>query len=173
MLKHEALKAESPPRSVCPREELCVPAVQSSGRSRRDKGFTLVESMVAMGILAVIATAAAAMLMHALGVTGSDRQRVRAASLAAQEIERVRGLMQSNPSAIAQSDGSRTATTISPTLFTLTADPVVSGTPYHLVDSGEWTSASSYNSLKLTVTATWNDMRGIKPVVNSSILTIN
>jgi prepilin-type N-terminal cleavage/methylation domain-containing protein len=150
--------------------------VQSSGRAakrgRRDRGFTLVESMVAMGVLAVIATAAAAMLIHALGVTGSDRQRVRAASVAAQEVERIRGLMQSNPSAIT-TDAARTVATISPTLFTVTSDVANGGTSYHLVDSGEWSSAEAYKSLRLTVTATWNDMGAVKPVVNSSILTIN
>lgn len=150
--------------------------VQSSGRrarrERRDRGFTLVESMVAMGILAVIATAAAAMLIHALGVTAADRQRVRAASVSAQEVERVRGLMQSNPSGIT-ADTTRTISAVSPTLFTITSDVADSGTSYHLVDSGEWSSADAFESLKLTVTATWQDMGGTKPVVNSSILSIN
>jgi prepilin-type N-terminal cleavage/methylation domain-containing protein len=141
-------------------------------RDRRDRGFTLVETMAAMGVLAVIATAAAAMLIHALGVTTSDRQRVRAASAAAQEVERIRGLMQSNPSAIVN-DAARTVATVSPTQFTVTSDPMVSGTSYHLVDTGEWSSADSYKSLKLTVTATWTNMGAVQPVVNSSILTIN
>jgi hypothetical protein len=128
--------------------------------------------MVALGVLAVIATAAAAMLIHALGVTGNDRQRVRAASVAAQEVERIRGLMQSNPSAIVN-DTTRTVGTISATQFTITSDVANGGTSYHLVDSGEWSSPSAYKSLKLTVTATWTNMGAIKPVVNSSILTIN
>jgi prepilin-type N-terminal cleavage/methylation domain-containing protein len=154
-----------------------VPEVQSSGRAarrdrRRDKGFTLVETMAALGVLAVIATAAAAMLIHSLGVTASDRQRVRAASLAAQEVERIRGLMQTDPSAIIH-DTARTVATVSPTQFTVTSDVPVSPTSYHLVDTGEWSSADSYTSLKLTVTATWINMGGVKPVVNSSILTIN
>ena len=76
-----------------------MPAVQLPGRSRdrRDQGFTLMETVVAIAVFAVIASAALAMLIHALGTQGDDRQRVPAASLAAQEIERVRGLMQTTP----------------------------------------------------------------------------
>lgn len=114
------------------------------------------EIIVAMAVLTTLAMAAGSMLIGSLNTTSQDRQRVRAANVAAQEIELVRGQMQVNPAAIGLS---------------LVKDPVVSGTTYHVVRAGAWQAAGSYSALNLTVTVTWPDMRGVKPVVNSSVLT--
>lgn len=132
----------------------------------------MVEVMAAMAVLAILATAAAAMMVRSLGVTGSDRDRVRAASVAAQEIERVRGLMQTNPAAIVQADASHTVTNLTATAFTVASAPAVGGIVFNLLDSGVWQSASSYNALNMTVTITWPNMAGVKPVINSAVLTV-
>lgn len=126
-------------------------------KTPRDAGFSLMEIVAAMAVLAVLAMAAGSMLIGSLGTTSSDRQRVRAANVAAQEIELVRSQMQRDPESI---------------VLDLITDPVVSGTTYHVVRAGKWQSPTSFDALNLTVTVTWPpNMRGIKPVVNSSVLT--
>jgi len=139
----------------------------------------MVEVVAAMAVLAVLLTVAAGGIVRSFGVTGSDRQRVRAASVATQEVERVRGLMQTNPAAITaiaqpsglQADGIHTVTNLTTTAFTVTSTPAVGGAVFDVVDSGAWQSPSSYNALNMTVTITWPNMQGIKPVVNSAVLT--
>jgi hypothetical protein len=114
------------------------------------------EIIVAMAVLTALAMAAGSMLISSMNGTSNDRQRVRGANVAAQEIELVRGQMQTNPSVID---------------LHLVKDQVTSGTKYHVVRSGAWQAADSFSALNLTVTVTWPNMRGVKPVVNSSVLT--
>jgi type II secretory pathway pseudopilin PulG len=114
------------------------------------------EIVVAMAVLTALAMAAGSMLIGSLNTTSQDRQRVRAANVAAKEIELVRGQMQTNPAAID---------------LHLVKDEAVSGTKYHVVRSGAWQASDSFSALNLTVTVTWPDMKGVKPVVNSSVLT--
>lgn len=120
------------------------------------------EIVVAMGVLVVIAAAAGTMLIQSLGETGGDRMRVRAANLAAQEIERVRAELQTAPAAI-DTD--------------LTTHPAVGGTTFTVVRKGEWQDSdpadavAELDALNITVTVTWPRMGGIQPVVSSSVLT--
>jgi Tfp pilus assembly protein PilV len=135
----------------------------------------MIEVMAAMAVLAVLVTAASVLLVKSLAVTGSDRQRVRAANLAAQEVDRVRGLMQTDPSAVSTqspTDLIHTVANLTSTLFTVTSTQTVGATVFKLVDSGTWQSASSYNGLDLTVNVSWPNMAGVKPVINSAVLTI-
>lgn len=120
------------------------------------------EIIVAMGVLVVIAAAAGSMLIQSLGDAGSNRMRVRAANLAAQEIELVRAELQTAPAAID---------------LDLTSHPAVGGTTFTVVRKGEWQDSepadavAELDALNITVTVTWPRMGGIKPVVSSSVLT--
>ena len=118
--------------------------------------------MVAMAVLVLIATAAGTMLIHSLSTTGDDRQRVRAANLAAQEIDIVRQEMQASPATIDLSLSKAVAS---------------SGTTFTVLRNGTWeagdpvSTADDYDTLNLTVKVTWPNMGAIKPVVNSAVLT--
>ncbi len=57
------------------------------GVNRGDDGFTLIELIVSLTILAIVVTAMAASLESAMGVTRNNRNRVIASALAAQAID--------------------------------------------------------------------------------------
>lgn len=61
-------------------------------RPHGDEGFTLVEVMVAMLVLAIVAGATVSIIASALRTTTQNADRVQAASLARTELERLRGL---------------------------------------------------------------------------------
>ena len=61
-------------------------------RQRTDGGFTLVEVMVAMLVLALVAGATVSIIASALRTTTENADRVQAASIARSELERLRGL---------------------------------------------------------------------------------
>ena len=60
--------------------------------SDHDEGFSLVEAVVAVFVLAVVAVSTATLLVNVLGVTKGNQQRVEAANLANKLIEDVRGM---------------------------------------------------------------------------------
>lgn len=61
-------------------------------RQRTDEGFTLVEVMVAMLVLALVAGATVSIIASSLRTTAENADRVQAASIARSELERLRGL---------------------------------------------------------------------------------
>lgn len=61
-------------------------------RQRTDGGFTLVEVMVAMLVLALVAGATVSIIASSLRTTAENADRVQAASIARSELERLRGL---------------------------------------------------------------------------------
>jgi prepilin-type N-terminal cleavage/methylation domain-containing protein len=139
----------------------------------RDAGFSLMEIVVAMAVFAVFALACATMAIDSLHTSGSNRDRVRAANLAAQEVELVRAEFRSGPSGVALNPTPTTKTVGSeaytvqrhgqwlgpePTLAALT--PV--GLPY---------TALTGTVLRVDITVTWPNMGGVKPVINSTLLT--
>ncbi len=58
-----------------------------SGEGVRDAGFTMIELMVSMTILALVSASFAYGLELAMSVTREDRARVQATNLAARELE--------------------------------------------------------------------------------------
>jgi Tfp pilus assembly protein PilV len=136
----------------------------------------MIEVMMALVVLALLTTAAATLTVKSFAVTASDRQRVRAANLAAQEVDRVRGLMQTDPAAISTPS---TATNplyqvvnLTSTLFTVASTQTVGGTVFSLLDNGTWQTnkAGVNNALDLSVVVTWPNMQGVAPVTNTSVL---
>jgi prepilin-type N-terminal cleavage/methylation domain-containing protein len=63
--------------------------------SREDAGFSLIEVMVALTILAIVTALAATTLISTLGSTSDDRARVAAANLASRELAFVRAAFES------------------------------------------------------------------------------
>lgn len=130
---------------------------------RRDEGVSLVETVVAMAVFAVVATVSAGLLGQALRVTRSNDQRVVAANLAAQHIEQLRSLR-----ALDIPDGAQSQDVpVGSTVYTVTrnANYVSSGTSASLC-----TGSDNALAFKLvTVTVTWPDMRGVKPVRSDTL----
>lgn len=124
----------------------------------RDDGFSLVEIVVAMVVLSGLALGAAAMLVDSLGNAGDNRSRVRAANLAAQQIDQARAQIEADPCAIVDAGVQELLVPVGGTTYTVrkTAAPSVAG------QCGEGT---------LTVSVSWPDRGNIAPVVSSALLT--
>lgn len=128
---------------------------------------------MALAVFAGFALAAGSMTIGSLETAGSNRERVRAANLAAEEVERVRARFRVAPGAVGSDCLTRasaevdlrdgrytlrcTATWLGDDL--LTAGPA--GSPY---------TAANGSILRVEVTVTWPDMGQIKPVINSTLL---
>jgi len=128
-------------------------------RSQDDDGFSLVETLVALVLFAIVASVSARFLITSMGVTRSNAQRVVAANLAAQSIEEVRGKR-----AVDIADGTTTS-----------QPPAISGTTYTVERTAHYVSSSMSSGLcaqdgaaltfkLVSVTVTWPGMGSVKPV---------
>jgi prepilin-type N-terminal cleavage/methylation domain-containing protein len=141
-------------------------------RANSDAGFSLVEVMVALVVFALIGAAVSALVVDSLHSTRASQSRVRAASLTAQEIEAVRAGLRSgvlgsttNPT-FAWSDPSCPASSA-------TCVRVVDGQRFTLTRSVTPVAADATHGgrVLVTTTATWPNMNGVAPVVNSTVMT--
>lgn len=73
------------------------PRAVDHDKRHRDGGFSLVEIIVSFAIFAVLATAVASIAVGSLRTAGDNRERVRAATLAAEKVERVRAEFRRSP----------------------------------------------------------------------------
>ena len=125
---------------------------------REDRGFTLVEVVVAMSMFAVAASVTLGLLVRATGVAGDNIRRTAAANLAMSQIEAVR-----TTSATSIPDGQTTTTkTVGNTTYTIKqlANYVASNS-----STSVCTGSGSTLAYKLvTVTVTWPNMGSIKAV---------
>jgi prepilin-type N-terminal cleavage/methylation domain-containing protein len=123
--------------------------------ARPDSGFTLVELMVALLLLAIIMTASLYAILQGLGLSRDSNNRVVASTIASGVLEKLRS----------QSLTTSGFGQIPVTTQTLTPQ-TVQGATYNLVQDVEWvprgTNTTSCNSasnasfvLRATVTATW------------------
>lgn len=129
-----------------------------------EDGFSLLETVVAMMVFAVVAVVAASMLVSTLSVTKNGSQRVVAANLAAKYIEEARGMR-----ALDIPDGGTVLpkVTLQGTEYTAqrTANYVASGSSTSLCAGG-----SSQLVYKLvTVTVTWPGMGTTQPVRSDTL----
>jgi prepilin-type N-terminal cleavage/methylation domain-containing protein len=72
----------------------------SERRRFRDDGFSLMEVVVSLGVFAVIATAGAGSLIKTMNTSADNRERVRAANLAGEEIEKTRAAFRVAPATV-------------------------------------------------------------------------
>lgn len=129
-----------------------------------DDGFSLLETIVAMMVFAVVAVVAASLLVSTLSVTKNGSQRVVAANLAAKYVEEARGMR-----ALDIPDGGTVypPVTLQGTTYTAqrTANYVASDSSTSLCAGG-----SSQLVYKLvTVTVTWPGMGTTKPVRSDTL----
>ena len=124
-----------------------------------DDGFSLVETVVAMAIFAVLAAVTGAVLLSALSMTSSSSRRTAAANIAARYVEEVRGMR-----ALDIPDGGAALpdATVGGTTYKVkrTASYVASGESVSLC-AGSGTAAA-YKLV--TIVVTWPDMGATQPV---------
>ena len=125
-----------------------------------EAGLSLLELIVAMSVFALVVLAISASIDSGLTLTRNNRQRSVAANLASQEMDTVR----SAPFT---------------TLTARTVTQVVDGSSYTTVRELTWVPKSATNGpcdgsnsspalLRVRVTVTWPNMRGVKPVVTDT-----
>lgn len=127
-----------------------------------EAGLSLLELIVAMSVFALVVLAVSASIDSGLTLTRNNRQRSVAANLASQEMDTVRS----------------SAFT---TLTARTVTQVVDGSTYTTVRELTWVSKSATNGpcdgsnstpalLRVRVTVTWANMRGVEPIVTDTLL---
>lgn len=136
-------------------------------RRARDDGFTLVEVVVSLGVFAVIAAAGAAVMVDALRTAGDNRERVRAASLADQEIEKTRAAFRVAPATLA--DGNATAD-IEGNLYTVERDVTWLSAAGSTVCGVTPCTAVTGDSLLVEVRVSWPGLGERSPVINTTVL---
>ncbi|MCU1458718.1 MAG: hypothetical protein JWL73_2810 [Actinomycetia bacterium] len=138
---------------------------QAAKRAQDERGFTLLELVVAIGVFALLASALFAGIASALNLNRNNRNRSISANLASQEMDKIR----STPF---------TSLPLGLTSSTQTVD----GVPYTVQRETEWTSTSASTGpcdaaggspalLRVRVSVTWTDMTGTLPVVSDTVLT--
>lgn len=151
--------------------------------ARADSGFTLIELIVAMVILATMSLAVIGIILHTQSQGVTNRNRIAASNLAAREIDLVRmqfGATDAGPLAVANAGLVENG---NPLAGGVLGQPlVVDGTAYTVTRTAQWnvtgTGASAceggslvaYPTLGVTVSVTWPNMGSVKPVVTRAVL---
>lgn len=130
-----------------------------------ESGFTVLELVVAMAILATFVSALAVTIDSSLNLARQNRHRVVAANLASQEMDRVR------------------STEFDALPLGLVSTPEsVDGVNYTVLRETEWiatgatgsacdSSGTSPSYLRVTVDVTWDNMRTVTPVKEATVIT--
>jgi type II secretory pathway pseudopilin PulG len=134
-------------------------------RNRGERGFTVVEIVLAASIFAVVMAAAALGLGQALSITRGNRSRSVAANLASQKM-----------------DQAQTTSFSALPLGETSSTQVVDGVPYTVVQDDEWVAPSATAGpcdtggggapayLRVTVMVTWPNMHGVQPVQSQTLV---
>ncbi len=150
-----------------------------------DDGFTIVEVTVAMVIFALIAASVIGLVIQSLATSTDSRRRVAATSLAAREIDIVRGQFMSaavdqGPQSVALG---RVVNSNPLAGGTVGAPLVLDGTAYTVTRTAQWQSQGATASacdggasgqlayLRVSVSVTWPKMRSVRPVISNTLLT--
>ncbi len=152
------------------------------GSAPRDEGMTLIEIIVALGLLAVMSAAVLAVLGTAIKATGEDRSRLEAVSLASRELEITRD---------AFSSATRGPDTITQNAV-VNQNPLPDGTmvvddvPYTVTRTARWEQIGAADAqlspcdqgsseelvvLHVTVDVTWPALGDRPPVSMDTIMT--
>lgn len=153
-----------------------------AGRRHDDDGVSLIEVMVALGLLVVLAAGIASSLLVVQKSAQTSKQRSAAANLATREVEVVRNWFHSSDTAPLAVMSTGDTTNGSP-LPGQTGALVVDNVPYTVTRTLSWLVAGagqsacdggavvSYPSVGVHVEVTWPNMGEIPPVVSDTILT--
>jgi len=140
--------------------------------------------MLAIVIFGIAATAIMSGFLTAMKSTRSDRSRVQASDLAARELEITRNefyASSSGPTNLAANDyvvdghplpggtaGQPLVVDNTPYTVIRNVEPLIAGSGVSPCDGG---SSVQYPEYQVTVTVSWSNMAGVKPVTSSTLLT--
>ncbi|MFN8167192.1 MAG: prepilin-type N-terminal cleavage/methylation domain-containing protein [Candidatus Nanopelagicales bacterium] len=153
-----------------------------AGRRHDDDGVSLIEVMVALGLMVVLAAGIASSLLLISKSAFTSKERSAAANLATREVEVVRNWFHSSDTAPLAVMSAGDTTNGSP-LPGQTGALVVDNVPYTVTRTLSWLVAGagqsacdggavvSYPSVGVHVEVTWPNMGDIPPVVSDTILT--
>lgn len=140
------------------------------GRTEHQSGFTIIELMMAMFVFATIFTAVAAALTTTMRSTRGSTNRVIAANVAAEDLDKLRFQ--------ASKDYANVTDLLGPT----TATRTVKGVPYTIEREASWVGGGTATSpcdggstttpayIRVTSKITWPGMNGIKPVSSQTLI---
>lgn len=158
-------------------------AVFSGSTPEHDEGgFSLIELVVAMIVLAAMSVAVIGVILSAQAQSVSNRNRVAAANLAARELDLVREQFATSTGPI---DLATAGTVTNPHQLAggVAGQPLtIDGTRYTVQRAVQWNASGNgvsacdggsivaYPTLGVTVTVTWPKMGSVKPVVSTASL---
>lgn len=142
-------------------------------RTSSDDGLTIVELVLAMAIFAILSTGVVATMITALDLSRTNRNRIVAGNLAAEEMDRLRSLAADDFSAVEPGDQ------------VLIRSAEVNNTTYEIRADRQWVEAGAQTDackvtdgaeyepryVRLSVRVTWPDMRGVRPIRSDTIVT--
>ncbi len=156
----------------------------TGGFAQSSDGFTVIELMVALVILALVSTSFSYGLQLALSVTREDRARVQATNLAARELEIVRNEFGASKSAPTTLGAVSEVTNPHPLPGGTSGQPLnLDGTDFTVVRIVEWLpagtgtspcdggSAVTYPSLGVNVRVSWGENGSERHVESNTVLT--
>jgi prepilin-type N-terminal cleavage/methylation domain-containing protein len=139
-------------------------------RVRQDeRGFTLIELMVALTVFAILLAGSALVFSGTLKVAGQNRYRSVAANLASQELDTVRGIALTNFSSLPVGQVSKTQT-VDSIVYTIDREAEWV-TQNATVGACDGASGGQLAYLSETVSVSWPNMQGVSPVTTTTILT--
>jgi prepilin-type N-terminal cleavage/methylation domain-containing protein len=155
---------------------------RAAGRAARDDGMTLIEVVVALGLFAVMSTAALSVLVSAITTTRDDKARMEAVNLASRELEIVRDTFSS---VLRGPDGVGDATNPDQLVGGLANGPIiVDNVAYTVTRETRWESvgdgvatpcddgtSDELAYLHVTVKVTWPALGTRPPVTMDTLLT--
>ena len=131
-----------------------------------DDGFTLVEVIAAIVVLAILATGVAAVLSQSLQASRTSRQRVAAANLVAAQMDLIRN---ANSADLDIGTSASDSPPVDSTIYHLTQSVRWVSGPAALTDSCSGTGSTLYKSV--AISATWPNMNGTQPVRSDTVVT--
>lgn len=148
-----------------------------------ERGFTLVEVVLAAVLLGILSTAVLGILVAAERTSVNDRNRVAAANLAARELDMVRQEFNASVDGPRQVADEGSVTNPHPLPGGTAGDPlVVDSVPYTVTRSSRWSltgtggsacegeSLLRYPTLIVTTSVSWAYMGSVQPVTSATIL---
>ncbi len=152
-----------------------MPAGSTNARRDADAGVSMIETVVALAIFALIAAAAASMLMSGIGLSRDARNRTAAALVAGEAMEQARAGSLASFTTLAGS-GTTTATYNRPNGIPFTVTQTALFVPKNApsgacASTGQGGAAGVQPVLLVMETVTWPGMRTTRPVTTSTTIT--
>lgn len=121
-------------------------------RLRRDGGFTLIETVVALVVLEIVGMSAVGLITASLTVEGGSKQRVLAEQIAASQIESIRQLPYTSVGTVNGNPGGTVAATIPIATGALKATETTSIRWVTDAAAGAFASKADYKRVTVTIT---------------------